>query len=259
MTKSDKGSEYVSAHIVATVLSKNSPDFVWVAFSDGRIWYINWTSGSGVDTPFTVAAKKVLDMTVESVELGDSVEDVLLVLQKKSKSSGHIVAYDHAALLTSTGKVLHTYDESPQLLRSAAGGRVIVAAAKETLHIGLFKAKRKAVSVDDLEYFFHSFGVPDIVTCVDIRPIVQMSKKGGVELRTIDLVVGCARGTIYLYDDLLSKLPSGPSSSKATPFNPRKYHWHRRAVHSVKWSEDGKHTTKGEFPRSNADNSQVTT
>lgn len=239
MTRTDEATEIVATHIVASVLSKSDTDYIWVACSDGRIWYINWTSGSGADAPFKVEAKRVLDVTVDAVEFGGKSEDVLLVLQKLTKSSAQIVAYNAKALSTGTGKLLHTYDESPQLLRSVGGARLIVAAAKETLHIGLLKPKKPA-SLQDLNYRFLCFDVPDIVSCLDTRFTNRTTKKGGLELQSVDLAVGCARGAIYVYHDLLSKLPGeGSGASKAGMIQPKKYHWHRRAVHSVKWSEDG--------------------
>lgn len=240
--KPEEEGEFVLAHIVSAVLSKVSSEHIWVACSDGRIWHINWVLGTGADTPFTINTKKLLDMTVESVELRGSTEDVLLVLQRLKKSRAQIVAYNTKALASNSGKLIHTYDESPQLLRSAVGARAVVAAAKESVHIGLLKTKRKPVStLDDLEYRFTSFTVPDIITCLDIRSTLQAANKGGLELQTLDLVVGCARGAIYSYKDVVSKLPSAEASSmKASTIQPLKYHWHRRAVHSVKWSEDGK-------------------
>jgi NET1-associated nuclear protein 1 (U3 small nucleolar RNA-associated protein 17) len=241
LTRTDDENELVSAHIVAAVLSKCDTDYVWVACSDGRIWHINWTSGSGADTPFKIEAKKVLDVTVDAVELGGKSEDVLLVLQRLTKGSAQVVAYNTKALSARTGKLVHTYDESPQLLRSVAGGRCVVAAAKGTLHVGLLKTKKPA-SLDDLTYRFHCFDVPDFVSCLDTRHTLRTTKKGGFELQSVDLAVGCARGAIYVYHDLLSKLPGeGAGSSKAAMIQPKKYHWHRRAVHSVKWSLDGKH------------------
>ncbi|KAK0617998.1 WD40-repeat-containing domain protein [Bombardia bombarda] len=249
VTRLDDGAETMSAHVVSTVLSKSSPEFVWVACSDGRIWHINWINGKGADAHFTLDTKRVLDMTVEAVEFGDAAEDVLLILQRLTKASGQVVAYDSKALATKRGKLLHTYDESPQMLRSAVGGQLIVAAAKEALHVGILKTKSKTpTSVSDLEYRFHSFGVADIITCLDIRPTVQTTKKGATMVNSLDLVVGCARGAIYLYSDVLGKLPSGESiPTKAAQIQPRKYHWHRRAVHSVKWSEDGNYLISGGY------------
>lgn len=254
---SDGENELVSTHIVASVLSKCDTDYVWVACSDGRIWYINWTSGSGVDAPFKIEVKKVLDMTVDAVEIGGKAEDVVLVLQKLTYSSAQIFAYNTKALSAGRGKLLHTYDESPQLLQSVAGGRLIVAAAKEALHVGQLKPKKLA-SLDDLVYRFVCFDVPDIISCLNVRHTLRTTKKGGVEIQSVDLVVGGARGGIYVYQDILSKLPGeGSASSKAGLIQPRKYHWHRRAVHSVKWSEDGKgfvaHPSPHPPPRGNSE------
>jgi NET1-associated nuclear protein 1 (U3 small nucleolar RNA-associated protein 17) len=183
----------------------------------------------------------VLDVTVDEVEIGGKPEDVLFVLEKLKKVSAQIVAYNTKTLATRSGRLLHTYDESPQSLRSVAGGRLIVAAAKEALHIGSLKGKPPA-SLDDLAYRFHSFDTPDIITCLDVRPTLRTTRKGGSELQSVDLAVGGARGAIYVYHDLLSKLPREASSSlKVGTIQPKKHHWHRRAVHSLKWSEDGEH------------------
>ncbi|KAK0734332.1 hypothetical protein B0T26DRAFT_670645 [Lasiosphaeria miniovina] len=247
VTGSDTGNDLMSTHIVASSLSKTSPEYVWVACSDGRIWHINWKTGAGTDTPFIIEVKKVLGMTVEAVEMGGATQDVLLVLKKLTKASGQIMAFDAKALSQGEGQLIHTYDESPQLLQFAAGGRLIVAAAKETLHIGLLKSNKKLNSIGDLEFQFHSFGVPDPITCFDIRSETQTHKKR-TEIKSVDLTIGCARGAIYLYDDVLSKLPGGGSrSGKTSLFQPRKYHWHRRAVHCVKWSEDGNYLISGGY------------
>ncbi|KAK4170285.1 NET1-associated nuclear protein 1 [Cladorrhinum sp. PSN259] len=247
MTKAEDETELASAHIVATALSKCSPDYIWVATSDGRVWYINWTSGAGADSPVALEAKKVLDMAVDVVEIGGASVDVLFVLQRLTKASAQIVAYDSKALSTKNGKLLHTYDESPQLLRSAAGARLVVATAKETLHIGFLKAK-KVGFLSDLTYKFYSFDLPDIISCLDIRVTTRQKQKGGAELQSVDVVVGCARGAIYMYGDLARKLSiEASAASEAGLLQPRKYHWHRRAVHSVKWSDDGNYIISGGY------------
>ncbi|KAL2260153.1 hypothetical protein VTK26DRAFT_5940 [Humicola hyalothermophila] len=247
VTRTDDAADLTSTHIASSALSKCDPDYIWVACSDGRIWHINWTAGTGADSPFTIDTKKLLDMTVDAVDIGGKTEDVLLVLKRLTKSSAQIVAYNNKALSARSGKLLHTYDESPQLLRSVAGGRLVVAAAKEAIHIGLLKTKKLA-SLDDLQYRFLCFDLPDTVSSLDIRTTTRQTKKGGLELQSVDLAVGGARGAIYVYNDLLSSLViEGAGSSKAGPIHPKKYHWHRRAVHSVKWSQDGNYLISGGY------------
>jgi len=234
VAQSDSG-EY----IISSVLSKESPEHVWVACTDGRIWYINWTTGTGVDTPLNIE-KDILDMDVQSMEIGDGTKDVLLILQVCDSSAAQLMAYDDEDLSTKKGTLLHTFEETPSIIRSVVNGRVVVAASGSVLHIGLLKHKKKAPDAPELEYRFYSFGVPDIVACLDIQPTVRTTKKGATEIRQVDVVIGGARGGIYLYSDLVGKLTVEEHGAlKAAPIQPRKYHWHRKAVHSVKWSADG--------------------
>jgi NET1-associated nuclear protein 1 (U3 small nucleolar RNA-associated protein 17) len=57
----------------------------------------------------------------------------------------------------------------------------------------------------------------------------------------VDLVVGDVQGVIFLHNDLLAKLFLQSLDGKTPGINlvPRKLHWHRQAVHAVKWSLDG--------------------
>ncbi|KAK4181068.1 putative U3 small nucleolar RNA-associated protein 17 [Triangularia setosa] len=234
LTETDDENATTPAHIVATSLSMTSKEYIWVACSDGRIWNINWRLGSGSDTPFTINSHSLVDMSVSVIEIGNSKIDVLLVLQKTVPTSAHITAYTRESLLEGKGKglLLHSFDEGPQVLRFAAGGRLILTAAKTALHIGNLKTN-KITSLDTLRYEFHSFDLPDIISCLDVRATWKDKK-----LTRADVVVGCARGAIYLYNDILSGLSD-------RSLQPRKLHWHRRAVHSVKWSKDGNYLISG--------------
>lgn len=115
-------------------------------------------------------------------------------------------------------------------------------AAGSTIHYGSLKVKDGGIqTLANLEYQFCAFDVPDIVACLDLRPLVKSGSKGKTEIQQLDLVVGTARGPIFHYGDILSKLPrEGSKNLKAGVIQPRKYHWHRKAVHSVKFSGDGK-------------------
>lgn len=230
-------------YIVSTALSKVSPNLVWVASSDGRIWCIDWTSGAGADTPFTIPAKKILDMTVDQAQIGKALDDVVLVLEKTSHSGGQIIAYDRKSLASQSGKTLHTCDDSPQLLRSVDSSSVLVVATKNSLHIGVLKGKNKELkSLGNLEYQFFSFDVEDQITALDIRLPAQPKKNSN--RITVDFAVGCARGAILTLPDVLAKFYTGGgvgSTPRKGSLQPRTLHWHSRAVNSVKWSQNGKH------------------
>lgn len=228
-------------HIVASVLSKEAPNQLWVGTSDGRVFCIDWTTGSGADAPYQLTT--ILDMTVDSIQFGKSTEDVLLVLEKTGISGGRVRAYSRNALKSGTGKLLYNCSEFPHQIRSANNASVVVVAGKDTIHVGARTGKGASVkSPADLEYGFFSFNVDDTVTTVDVRCLARPTKKQTSGSLPVDLAVGCARGKIFLYYDVVARSPvAGPATPrKGTAIQPVKKHWHRRAVHSVKWSHDGK-------------------
>lgn len=77
------------------------------------------------------------------------------------------------------------------------------------------------------------FDLPDKLTCMDILPARTKGKKdvsvGG------HVVVGDSRGVIYVFHDVLV----GLQNSKKDEVVPRKLHWHRGSIASVKWALKG--------------------
>jgi NET1-associated nuclear protein 1 (U3 small nucleolar RNA-associated protein 17) len=94
-----------------------------------------------------------------------------------------------------------------------------------------------------------SFKVPDMIASLDVRIEDRTNKQlknkqsyPGSNV-VLDVAVGGARGAIYRYSDLLAGLhsPEKAKAAKKDLLQAQKYHWHRRAVHAVKWSRDGKY------------------
>ncbi|KAB5578373.1 quinon protein alcohol dehydrogenase-like superfamily [Coniochaeta sp. 2T2.1] len=231
-------------HIVSSVLSKDSPNNLWVATSDGRVFCIDWTTGSGADAPYQLTT--ILDMTVDSVQVGKTTEDVLLVLEKTGISGGRVRAYNRESLKTGAGILLYNCSEFPHLIRSANNASVVIVAGKDSIHVGS-RTSKAVKSPADLEYGFFAFTVEHTITTVDVRCLVRPTKKQASSIQPVDLAVGCAHGKIFLYYDVVARSPvAGPATPrKGTALQPVKKHWHRRAVHSVKWSHDGNYLISG--------------
>jgi NET1-associated nuclear protein 1 (U3 small nucleolar RNA-associated protein 17) len=213
-----------------------------VASSDGRIWSIDWTTGQGVDSPYIILAKKILDFTVSMIRIGESLEEVLLVLEKHSHGVAKLMAYDRDALASQNGIALHKCEDWPHMLRSVDDPSVIVIVTKSSIQVGASIRKGAGVkALGDLLYQFVSFDVEDQITSIDLKQTSQTTGKS--KESRLGLVVGGARGVVLVYGDLLANLPAisgaGASRRKAS-MQIRTLHWHRRAVHSVKWSLDGK-------------------
>ncbi|KAK1510768.1 WD domain-containing protein [Colletotrichum tamarilloi] len=222
--------------IVATRQSQLKPDFLWVACSDGRVWRVNWKKGTGVYDEFRTQSQTALDLSVASIEGQKKTTEVLYVSEGKKHAKGEVVAYSGPDFKQPTAEVLFAtkqVDQAIHLLRSSPNGKTIVGATKDGLVVGTL--------TPESEWEFFTFDTTDIICALDIR--VTHSKDNSLVL---DLIAGGARGAIYFYDDILRKLQNlnGPKS-KREALTSRKFHWHRRAVHSVKWSKDGQYMISG--------------
>lgn len=125
-----------------------------------------------------------------------------------------------------------------QLLESSHDGRVLVGALHDRLFIGTASSSL-VETLDQLSYDFFSFDAPDIITTLDLKVVANKKAKSESE-KKVDIIVGGARGAIYHYHDALSRIQAlGNSKSDKDTIQAQKYHWHRKAVHAVKWSRDG--------------------
>ncbi|KAJ4407825.1 NET1-associated nuclear protein 1 [Gnomoniopsis sp. IMI 355080] len=239
------GANNGAPYLVASALSQVSPNLVWLAASDGRIWRVDWTTGSGVQDCFRTKAGVIHDMTVGALKLNKTLSDVLFVSESLHRSF-KVVAYDPSDLANPISHTLQTESGQVSILKIANGGNALVAAAGHTLFVGSLKQKGLH-SVEDLVYDFYSVELTDDVCCLSVRAAQRNSgskKKVSHDANDtfVDVAAGCARGAIFVYSDLLSQLQE---QSKRGLDMPKKQHWHRKAVHSVAWSADGNYLISG--------------
>lgn len=230
--------------IVSVRLSLSSPNFVWVASSTGYIWLIDWTNSDGSEKdPFKLNCGILCDMTVERMSIGKDFGDVPFV-SIENKGNWQIVVCDvRDSRLRSTKALLS--QEVPVLdLQSVRNGYAIVGSVERNIMLGTLRP-RLVNSIQDLDYEFITLDCNDAITCLDVRAAdrIHLNKKSQAQAGdepVVDIVVGCARGAVLFYNDLLPHI-RWASSSKGhrSSLQPRKYHWHRKAVHAVKWSRDG--------------------
>lgn len=202
---------------------------------------MDWTTGSGVEDCFRTKAGVIHDMTLGALKLNKTPSDVLFVSESLHRAF-KIVAYDPSDLANPVSHTLQTESGQVSILKIANGGNALVAAAGNTLYVGALKPG-SFQSVEDLSYDFYSVELTDDICCLSVRAAQKRSnsnKKASHDANDsfIDVAAGCARGAIFVYSDLLSQLQGKPSKRGLDV--PRKQHWHRKAVHSVAWSADGK-------------------
>lgn len=142
-------------------------------------------------------------------------------------------------------KIIFSRGEVIENLRLIGNGQALAASSRNDIIIGSLKSTVHE-EVKDLAYEVFTLDCADEITCLDLRGAERVHLNRRSQARSgdeivLDVVVGCARGAIYFYNDLLPQLRhlQKKSGGRNSSLQPRKYHWHRKAVHAVKWSRDG--------------------
>jgi NET1-associated nuclear protein 1 (U3 small nucleolar RNA-associated protein 17) len=173
-------------------------------------------------------------------------QELVLVAESDKPGRIEVVAYSGNAKEESEPKVVLAMKKSGnglQLLEASDDGQVLVGGFNDRLFFGV-PSQPQFDNLAALEYEIYTFDVPDLVTALDLR-VYPRPATGGRKARqetapVLDIIVGGARGSIYLYRDALARSQAlAKSGSDKEPIQAQNFHWHRRAVHAVKWSRDG--------------------
>lgn len=237
------------ANIVATKLSIQNPEYLWVACSDGHIYYVNWTETTETHQSFETVTGTAKAITVTSTEVSGAKTDIVVVAESTKSNRMELTAYGGDILSSPLSKNILSIKKPGNglhLIESSQDGLVLIGALNDSLFLGVASHEQLA-GFEQLQYDFFSFDVPDVITTLDFRvyPASTLSgnrTKGRRDSdKVVDVIVGGARGAIYLYHDALSRSQSlGKSNSSKEGIQAQKFHWHRKAVHAVKWSRDGR-------------------
>jgi NET1-associated nuclear protein 1 (U3 small nucleolar RNA-associated protein 17) len=234
-------------NITGISLSPTSPNHLWISSSTGRLWRGDWTTGAGFDAVVQLPECSALaSLTVDSIVVQNRPRDVPYV-SVLVNDTWHIWACYIHDMAYKKKKIVFSRGEIIENLRVVGHGQTLAASSRKDIILASLKSTSHE-DIKDLAYEVFTFDCADEITCLDLRAAerVHLSRRsqirGGDEV-VVDLVVGCARGAIYFYNDLLPQLRylQKKSGGRSGSLQPRKYHWHRKAVHAVKWSQDGTH------------------
>ncbi|KFA73098.1 hypothetical protein S40288_02754 [Stachybotrys chartarum IBT 40288] len=235
------------AHIVATRLSKQTTDNVWVATSDGRIHLVNWSENAGLIKSFQTKSKTAKALAIGKANVSRTEQDIVLVIEA-GQYGLDVVAYSGLGDAVPASKsLLHIQKPANglHLLEISDCGCFLVGAVYYRLFVGRL-TQQDIQALDDIQFDFLGFDTPDLVSALDLRLRKTKSSQNPKSKRldsddTLDILVGGARGAMYVYSDVL---PRGKATGRV-PFQTQKFHWHRKAVHSAKWSRDGNYVISG--------------
>ncbi len=202
-------------------------------------------SGQGGERSWKTSSNGTIHMTVASMDSVGRRRDVLFTTEKHEdgwRISAHELSFLGSSSVTQS-RVVYTSTQKIQILKAVDEGAIIVAASEERVLLGSLRSIDFG-TIDKIKYEFRIFESVDFVSSLDARVSKRSSGTKLDKVKVVDVVVGDVKGAIFVHNDLLQNLIG---SQRATtddrhPINliPRKLHWHRKVVHCVKWSLDGR-------------------
>jgi NET1-associated nuclear protein 1 (U3 small nucleolar RNA-associated protein 17) len=223
--------------------SKQNSDIIWVATSDGRVYQVNWTNSKAPEF-FQTQSKTANAMALVTKKVSGKDKEIIFVAESDKPGRIEVVAYP-ATTTESEHKVVFVMKRPGsglQLLETSEDGH-LVGAINDRLFFGV-PSQNQFDSLAVLDYEIYTFDIPDLVSSLDLRvyprPVTSGKKSRQLNAPVLDIIVGGARGSIYLYHDALARSQAlAKSGSEKEPIQAQNFHWHRKAVHALKWSRDG--------------------
>ncbi|KAH3946276.1 hypothetical protein HBH53_133350 [Parastagonospora nodorum] len=240
--------------VTAYALSSTNPSHVYVADSNCLISLWDWVAGTKIarwDIGATVRNMVVITQpgTDEDLvychETGDKHVVNVHALRTKSQASK-----------TELKHVLKT-DSAITSIQVLLQGKYVIISTADSITVGK-RLKVSKTAVQEFEYVWRELKFSKRVTTCDTyfrqREVPENGKKSAQDQRDVlDLAVGDEIGVILLFEDILASFAALESVQKGNQsrtdsvesLRPKKLHWHRNAVGSVKWSLDGNYLISG--------------
>lgn len=225
--------------IVSCALSLVDPTKVYIAYTNDNISLWDWTvnhKSAQVDTQKRL--RRVVPMTF------DGKKEIFLALRHGEDKSSSVVAYtvDHTSQDFKIATTVLQRSFSITNIASYAEGSVIIASSAGKILLGY--SQDIAATGQQIIYTWRELSITGSITSFDaqVRPHKAKSAR---KVPILDLVVGFQLGNIMQYQDLLFDLIGKEKKTNDDDITPRKLHWHRTAVNTVKWSRDQQYIISG--------------
>lgn len=195
-------------------------------FTSGFVTKWHWDSGKRLARWGTSCPTTSIDLPLAQNEEASSTY-VSIVAQKDGKKAISINTLDDKKLPSITA--LQT-SEHINAVKVAYGGRVLFVSDGSHLFLGT-TSNINLGSPESAKLTWREATLPVTATSFDLR---ENSLVKGLD--AVDLVVGESDGSILIYHDIVNTIFGCNTDKKASP---RKLHWHRGPVSTVRWSKDG--------------------
>ena len=213
---------------------------LYICTKNGAIEMWNWTEGKLLGR-WRISSKIFLCAATPSISVDEDSSLFYTVDKDKSEEwrvTAHRLKAGEDAKNTEV-KTLLKHSGPLTSLQLLDYGKAIIVTSGSKLIVGRC-SQQQPKSLDDVQYHWREVDSLEWITSVNAR---ERPGKVGSSQAAVDIAIGGAKGSIYVYEDLLGQLKRQEKKSKAGAserIKPRLLHWHRKEVLAVKWSLDGK-------------------
>ncbi|KAL8939434.1 MAG: hypothetical protein Q9216_003353 [Gyalolechia sp. 2 TL-2023] len=238
-----------SERLSTFAISSAEPNHLYLATRTGIIQLWDWLEGRLLH--FWLFQSQVYSLATSTLADKDQdIEQLVYTVDRYGAGPWRISAHRlHLEAEITEGVTLRKSKESITAFKVIDHGRVIIATSGSILTIGVAEVSEE-LSLKNLSYTWRDIECSEWISCFDVRMVKAENNTSGKnpQLPRTDVVIGGLKGSLHVYDDLLRHLVRKEKrSSKAyvDDWTPRKLHWHRSTVLSVKWSRDGNYIVSG--------------
>ncbi|KAL3257434.1 hypothetical protein ABHI18_006832 [Aspergillus niger] len=223
-------------------LSPENPNFLYVFTLSGSVTKWEWLSGEQCSS-WEVGHKTI---SVD-VCLSDAGNDILLFLLERKDGKRVITLNDSPNDASRYIIILETHVQITNL-KVACQGQFIIAYSDRHVFFGWAGLVQPS---DSVSYIWKEVNLPVSIMCLDVRHYTSSNRPGpqGSKDRNhadkVDLVLGERNGSILIYYDILRFVKDEGGRQPERNLTPRRLHWHRNSVNSVRWSKDGNYIITG--------------
>ncbi|OOF91054.1 hypothetical protein ASPCADRAFT_211656 [Aspergillus carbonarius ITEM 5010] len=228
--------------IVGYKLSPEDPKLLYIFTSNGSVSKWDWLSGEQCSYWDTCHKTISVDVCINGAG-----SDCLFFL-RESKDGKRGIAIGHSSDDESRDSTILETNVQINNLRIAFQGQFIMAYGDQNVFFGRTPLGQLSESA---QYTWREVNLPVSIKCIDVRHnaisnrSAAQSPRDRKQLDKIDLVLGELGGSILIYHDILRFLDDEEGRLNGKNLTPRRLHWHRSCVNSVRWSKDGNYIISG--------------
>ncbi|PYH88732.1 WD40 repeat-like protein [Aspergillus ellipticus CBS 707.79] len=228
--------------IIGYQLSPEDPKLLYIFTSSGSLRQWEWLSGKQC-SHWDVCCRTIS----ADVCLDDSGTDQLFFLQERKDGKREIVIWRLSEGEMNMNVVLETNVQISHI-KVACQGRFIIAHDEQRAYFGCTVIDQ---SLGSAQFTWKEVKLSARIVCVDVRHHILTHRPGMSSPRNqrvldkVDIVFGQSDGSILVNHDVLRSLDDENGRQTIKNTSPRRLHWHRSSVNSVRWSKDGNYIISG--------------